>query len=201
MHIARPFNALSNDGLVQATLSGCPPMVVFENAAKLSFISFGSFNSQTICALEGHIFPSIEIVILASEFTALLDPVARQQFRSTIERLLGLGYRVVVVSPPPSNGQILRCIKLQARDALPNFSKCDFAVSEISQGEQTVFALLEHSIQGLAVTYIDLRQIICGSGTCKVFVGGDILYRDDGHLSILSANFVLDWLEANRAGY
>ena len=190
MHLARAV-AVAEGGVVQATLSGCPPIDGYTGAARKAAISCEDFNASLMQALAAKRMPQINRVILASTFAALRKPDGLEQFARTITRLQGLGYEVVLVSPTPTNDGILKCIKLQARAGQP-VGGCDYRQDEMENTD--VFDSLHALSSRIGVPLIDLREMLCDKKICHVSAGQTVFYRDNIHLANGADGLVSDFL-------
>lgn len=179
MHLARAV-AVAKGGVVQATLSGCPPILGYTGAARKAAISCEDFNTRLMQALAAKHMPQVRRVILASTFAALRKPDGQEQFAQTIAQLQGLGYEVVLVSPTPTHGRILKCIKLQARAGQP-FGACDYPRDAMENAD--IFDILHALADRMRVPLIDLRDMLCDKDICHVASGQTVYYRDNIHLA------------------
>jgi len=193
MHLGKAINASVPDGFIQATLSACPPVLGFEGAPIKTDITCEKFNELIASELVGAPNSYISTVIMSSPFEAVLDSDVRAKFIVTIRYLDSLGVRVIVVSPTPTSGDIVRCIKRVSR-GFGSYDDCNFERRNIKN--RKVFDALDMSLSGLDVKYVDLRDAICADGTCRVVSNGVILYRDDGHLSNDSAELISNFILA-----
>jgi hypothetical protein len=190
MHLARAV-AASKGGVVQATLSGCPPINGYTGAARKAAISCEDFNSRLMQALAAKQMPQIKRIILASTFAALRKPEGVEQFVQTIAQLQGLGYEVVLVSPTPTHDRILKCIKLQARADQP-FGACDYRRDEMTNAD--VFDSLHAVSDQMRVPLVDLRKMLCDKDICHVAADQTVFYRDNIHLANGADGLVTDFL-------
>lgn len=190
MHLARAV-AASKGGVVQATLSGCPPINGYTGAARKAAISCEDFNSRLMQALATKQMPQIKRIILASTFAALRKPEGVEQFVQTIAQLQGLGYEVVLVSPTPTHDRILKCIKLQARADQP-FGACDYRRDEMTNAD--VFDSLHAVSDQMRVPLVDLRKMLCDKDICHVAADQTVFYRDNIHLANGADGLVTDFL-------
>lgn len=197
MHLARAV-AATNGGVVQATLSGCPPIVGYSGAARKAAISCEDYNTALMQALAGQRMPQIKRVMLSSTFAALRKPEALAQFTQTITQLQTLGYEVVLVSPTPTHDHILQCIKLQARAGQP-VAACDYQRNKIQNAE--VFALLSGLSDRMHVPLVDLRAMLCDKDTCHVAAGDTVFYRDNIHLANGADGLVGTFLTGQLAAF
>lgn len=190
MHLARAV-AATNGGVVQATLSGCPPILGYTGAARKAAISCEDFNATLMQALAANNMPQIKRVILASTFAALRKSEELKQFAQTIAQLQGFGYEVVLVSPTPTHDRILKCIKLQARAGQP-FGACDYPRDEMENAD--IFDILDALSDQMRVPLVDLREMLCDKDICHVSAGQTVFYRDNIHLANGADGLVSEFL-------
>ncbi|MEM9422837.1 MAG: acyltransferase family protein [Pseudomonadota bacterium] len=176
----------------QQTKSACRPILDFAtNSAK-----YNQAWGEDCIALNNSVIDwvaqndSIEYVIMASPFTYTkmvlvdgkivpgTDEIMVDKIRKTIERLVALGKKPVLVGPPPRSGfDIGECWR---RNFLrSSLDACDF---EPNTSTRSAYALLEQ-LEGEAPV-LKLSDFICSeNGPCDATINGKSLYRDSGHLS------------------
>ncbi len=179
MHVGRAV-AEAGDGVVQATLSACPPIIGYTKAQRRAAISCAEFNETVFTALSDKTFPSVQRVVMASTFGMLRDEDSATLLRETLEATRDLGYEVILLSPTPTHGAILKCIKQQSRGN-GQFAACDFP--QASAANQDIFDELSTIARDAGIRFVDLRELICADAQCTVKVGDTILYRDNIHLA------------------
>jgi SGNH domain (fused to AT3 domains) len=103
------------------------------------------------------------------------------------------GFKLAIVSPPPSNGEIIKCIKLADRSN-SSFDMCRYPRDDIQERQKRVFGILSRISDEAGVPLVDLRLALCDAVYCQVTAGGTLLYRDNGHLSNGSTPFIADYL-------
>ncbi len=196
MHLGKAVNQLAEDGLLQATLSACPPIVGYDKAPRKALIDCKDFNEQLLVFLENRADISISTVVLSSTFRQLSEPEIMAQFSETLSRLRSLGYHVVVISPTPIRKDTLRCIRLADRRH-STLDRCAYPLSQITNS--SVFEALRRVTEESGVDFVDLRDLICSGGQCHVTSDGVILFRDSGHLSNGSVEIVTNFLRDTDA--
>ena len=187
MHLANAINIASSDSLIQATLSDCQPIIGLAQASIKSTIACDKYNDKVFNELLNLKKSSISTVIFSSTFGSLTNSEAIVKFTKTISSVSKLGYKVVIVSPTPTNGAILKCIKLKSR-LDKNYDSCSFSIHQTVNAN--IFTILKNISDETGVRYIDLRDFLCQDGVCKVSIDGNIMYRDDGHLSNKSKEYI-----------
>ncbi|MCC7460202.1 MAG: acyltransferase [Proteobacteria bacterium] len=192
MHIAKAVNANSEKGMIQATLSACPPIAGYRDGNRKSLRSCEEFNNDVLSYVEHQSKENVRTVVLSSTFQKFTKP-QQKKFLNTLKHLKSLGLNVYVVSPPPVHPNTLRCIKLMDRENKP-IDSCTFNVSKIRN--RNTFKTLAKICKKTGATFIDLRDLICLDGKCTPELNGTIIYRDNGHLSNMSTEIVSEFLKS-----
>lgn len=200
MHIARPMSMVSRNGLLQATLSDCPPILGYTEARFTGSVSCEAYNRRVLDELLAKADPQKVVVVLASNFGALLQDGWAQRFAETLQLVSDRGFKVAIVSPPPSNGAIIKCIKLADR-ANSSFAACRYPRRDIQNRQKQVFDILSAISTEAGVPLVDLREALCDESNCHVTAGGTLLYRDNGHLSNASAPFIAQHLSRSLSHF
>jgi hypothetical protein len=100
-----------------------------------------------------------------------------EKLAATIDEVRSHGAKVVVVSPPPSDGRnIGECLKKSILWAHAE-SFCDFKFEESNSS----YEFLKRASEVVPIYWI--HENICPGGNCGTMRDGLILYRDAGHLS------------------
>jgi hypothetical protein len=216
MHLVPGIVATTDVGVVQATRSSCGPFVdvaPFDDTD----ITIGwakeciAFNDSVIEYLEGA--SSIQTVVLASPFRHYVDGAAAPQpyrllhrrggsytvgdggvtealraMKATVARIRALGKRVVVVAPPPADGEtnIAECLERRAL-GLPVFgtahSDCSLSVLSYRRHASRVLDFLARLPEESGVGVFSFDSFLCSAESCATTRDGKFLYRDGTHLS------------------
>lgn len=201
MHLIDAFKAADQQrSLIQLTKSSCPPlsgrdedMATIINK-RLSG-DCASFIQRSIKFIEES--ESIRTVVVSSQVAAIqaklfghgLDPLKSNErvqeigdlILTTASRLMASGKSVVVVSPPPNDGELIgNCLAKAAWFAEP-LTVCDFSPEEYSLATNTSAAILKHVEKQLPVVW--LEKYICPTRECRASIDGIFIYRDGGHLT------------------
>ncbi len=190
MHLALPLAmAQSETGVVQATLSACPPIAGYKGARQnLLTSSCEQFNQATLDYLLNK--PNqIDRVYLASTFNVLIGQNGDDSIRKLghmAKKIRDSGREVVLVSPSPQGpGNVAKCLKNM--DGEHSYSNCDFSTSDLTPGYLDRLKVLQELADESGATFLDLRSIVCLAGVCRVYNQGKIMYRDAMHFSVESA--------------
>jgi len=191
MHLGEAVDIVEKNGIKQLTMSGCPPIVDYNEASRKTLVTCYDYNQSVIRYLESMQNPQDKRVYLATSTLGKSD--STELFLDTIQRLKLKGFHVVLVSPTPVNANTLHCIKYQARND-QQYSQCQFDINDIKNDQ--LFTDLSTISSQEKIDFVDLRELICVDGKCSVSKGNTILYRDNGHLSNESSAIIADFLQA-----
>lgn len=209
MHLVRGLE-YAGVSLIQASETGCGP-----NFFQVPLTKYGiewSKNcmktNQTIRSFMGDHRQQGWHVILSSPFihnmtgpifdgTKVINPsidVRREAIRQTLKEVINLGWKPVLVAPPPQTGEnIGRCVaRLMAK--LPLYSQvhstvdCSFAQS--SRTDLFALAFIEEAIKDLPVTFVRFDKYLCDVNRCSAIMDGIPIYADEGHLSVAGSRHI-----------
>lgn len=190
MHLARALDEIPGISLQQATLSACPPIIGYSEGRLTNGESCEAFNQRFSDAFLRSKIPYISTIMLSSTFKFLdTETDAPQLLENTLIRMKKLGYRVVLISPTPASASILKCIKQSARSGT-SFDACQYDIDNISKKYMRRFSILDAITARVGIQYVDLRKILCQNKKCRVSIKNQVLYRDGGHLSNGSVDFM-----------
>jgi len=209
MHLAPGLRATTSDGIMQATLGACAPILEISLYRPPSFNQKWAndcinFNQKVFEFLNTK--PSIQLVVLASPWTHIVDQSEQlvieegsysltkpsiqdlaSRIASTVVQLQTLGKKVVVVSPPPTSGfAIAKCHERKERgqwkfDVVVR-PACKLNFSDHKTHSLKVSQLMSVlTSKSIPVYFFDDK--LCDKNHCETKLGGVILYRDRGHLS------------------
>ena len=199
-------------GVVQITRSVCGPLLGVAGLAEDRGYdeewgkSCVRFNESVIDYLKEA--ESIETIVLSSTFSQFLgedrrllvrdggdnawrtergglEPAVRG-LKRTVDAVRAMGRRVVVVAPPPGNGQdSSRCLERLERDLpmLGAVSGCAITKDSYRKRRGKVLELLAALPQRAGVDVISFDSYLCDSELCRTYADGTFIYRDEGHLS------------------
>ena len=213
MHLGSALAVSTPGGLMQATRTECGPFLDIApvNGAQQT-IDWArrciTFNDSVLATLART--PSIDTVVLSS---ALAQYVPGQEagWRSavrhgsavieqpedvrtlhsalarTVRAIRALGKRVVLIAPPPSNGlDTARCLTRvgEGKPTMAPDDRCDFSRAAYLSFRRPIQQFLADVSQSDTVPIVTFDETLCGSGTCRVTIAGEPLYRDLAHFSI-----------------
>lgn len=200
MHLMQGLQA-ANPGLkiIQFTQSGCGPILDIGPVTRELSTEWAKGCIENNDHIFGYIKSqqSIRYVVLSSPFaqyvdsTALIrlrngdvvdgDRVAYGYFINTLDQLIGLGIKPVIISPTPQNGtDIGRCL-LKASLLNQTLDVCNFKLEEVYSKYNKIIEFLDRVDKNFDVRW--LIGSICEAGICRAAFGDIFIYRDSGHLS------------------
>lgn len=200
MHLMQGLQA-ANPGLkiIQFTQSGCGPILDIGPVTRELSTEWAKRCIENNDRIFSYIKSqqSIRYVVLSSPFaqyvdsTALIrlrngdvvdgDRVAYGFFINTLDQLIGLGIKPVIVSPTPQNGTDIGKCLLKASLLNQALDICNFKLEEVYSKYSKIVEFLER-----VDNYFDVRWLIgsiCDAGNCRAAFGEIFIYRDTGHLS------------------
>lgn len=201
MHLAPMLTSSPTKvSFVQHTLSSCGPFPGLATNKGTAWAVCMKFNDDVLNAIIAD--DNIKTVVVSSSFSQLLFPLYQRdgtllsgeqaisdQLASGLQRTAGRlrehGKTLVIVSPPPRNGEDLgQCLLRHATLGLPT-AQCDFAARDITATNQAVMRILDRV--GGSIPVFRLESILCPEGKCRTSFDSTWVYRDDGHLTIVGA--------------
>ncbi len=210
MHlVAGVLSQAGESGVLQATKSGCSPLLGLDYAYPRQAANWGEtcvrFNNEVLAKLADT--PSLKLVILSSAFNALpeagdtqfekeinagsssaiLTPdLAVSHLAQTAQQIRALGKRVVLVSSPPRSGfNTGSCLERQVTGKIslgPN-AGCRIAMTPTHALPPELDGVLQRLPQEAKLNVIELSDDLCGKDECKTMLNGKWIYRDGDHLS------------------
>lgn len=158
--------------IFQLTKSACPPVLTV--GLSKSCIEFNKLVIDRLDSLRN----KHEInLYLSSSFSGVQNNIAA--FFEAAKNLELLGYRVVIVGPPPVHNATQSCLYRVfyfSRD-----ERCSF--NEKNAWNYTLNKELISAAKTFKITYVDLFGVICDRSVCKTISGDRNIYRDNGHFS------------------
>lgn len=207
MHLGQALvHSPSAPEFVQFTMSACGPFSGLSALAGGRYDArFGqrciAFNDQVIDYIKEN---NIELVIASSAmrpairrlYTRSGDTLPQgslnaviDSMRETTERVEAAGARIVWVSPPPTNGENLSSCAVQAiTQGHASDEMCRITLESTRAANTAELEVLEAS--QLFVPMVFLSDLLCDAEYCSTLIGGNIVYRDEGHLSIEGARLL-----------
>jgi hypothetical protein len=167
--------------------------VAFYIKSALPMLSQSEF--QTVF---NHVLNSADIqtVLIAADWTGRLkEPSVREHFvesfDETLFALLKSGKRIyVMVDTPKFDFDPQRC-KFQR--AFTQSTLCEEPLERYVEQRENYLPLLKSAVRPYeGISVIDPSAWICGDEVCSMAIHGQLLYRDNNHLSILGSKYVAE---------
>lgn len=212
----------TNQGIVQATYSACPPFLGTApynknrtDAIRVSQLCM-QFNDNVRQYIEQT--PHIKQVILAASFwqytqnnnqmlsrtqtgKAVIGSTSLEQAQAdlgrTIQALQNAGKEVIVISPPPAVGEEnLTCMErlLSEKFVFGSNPRCEVDYGMYTRANAGVIALTNNIEQTFKIRVIRLSQAVCNEQVCQSILDGVPLYRDSAHLSYSGSEKIFEQL-------
>jgi hypothetical protein len=166
-----------------------------------------NFNDSVVAYLAAT--PSVQVVVMASTYDQYLrgrrlmvregnaaaglieqggsEDLAARALGKSIAAVRGLGKRVILVAPPPSDGiDVGRCLELKATGKAimgADYPNCAISEDHYKLYRAEVLALLERVSRDEHVPVFHLTDFLCQGGKCMTEIGEVFLYNDHIHLS------------------
>lgn len=211
MHLVPGMVATTGAGVIQATKSMCGPFMgiaPFDGTYTRYWAERClAFNQSVFDYLT--VTPSIDVVVLSSPFIHYLSSgdshrptsslvlvgnelVEREPnvtgavdaMRKTVDKLRGIGKRVVIVAPPPTSGlDIGRCLERKATGhvILGTHGDCDIPIGDYRKN--VLVSDFLRQVQVAPIPVISFDEILCSDSSCASSINGTFIYRDSGHFS------------------
>ena len=118
-----------------------------------------------------------------------------QGFRSTLQKLIAHGIRVLVVAPLPEQSfRVPHCL------ARHSAQFCSASRALVDEQRDVILRALRQSVEGLPMVHLwDPMPILCETHSCFVERAGMILYRDDKHLTYTASRWLGSYLRTSSA--
>lgn len=199
-------------GLFTYKLS-CPPLLGVPRDFSSVTTACREYNAGIVNYLELH--PEISTVILAGRWSFYIDgeykpshandpvlawlspehsrttgyePIVGSGLEQTIQTLLGMNRRVVVVSPVPEIGYDVPSANFVATRSGRDLNQIIApSVDEYLARNEKAFAMLGNLQQEYGVEVVDPWKALCVEAQCRVTIDGLPIYRDDDHLSLFGS--------------
>jgi len=201
-------------GGIIATQSACPPLLSIERPSRTSCNEF----NQAVLELIS-ITPEIETVILAARWALSTkgtryknesgSPVQLVDIESpssndlsnvklfeiglirTIEKLRGLGKKVVLVNPVPEVGYDVPSALVITNITGREINAVIAPTTEEYRERTAEVASIFHEIKERhSIEVVTPEIYLCDTSHCRVVINGVALYRDDDHLSTFGSEYI-----------
>ena len=190
MHLATPFAGVAGvSGIWQMMMSACPPFIINQPLeGKLSNDCL-EFNRDLLDALLQKDLRE-KVVILSSSNDLSVKPY-RTEVQAGVKVLQARGARLVLVSPTVKSETTHSCLKNYVRSSASG-EHCDFPFT--GSTNRSVFSNLKRFSADLGINYINLSNLNCFAGNCRVVEDSKLIYRDVDQLSIEPEILVMPFL-------
>ncbi|HEX2879245.1 MAG TPA: acyltransferase family protein, partial [Polyangiaceae bacterium] len=205
-----PFKALADRVGAELTLYGkvaCPPvqLPIYSSKQKRSYTDCRTWVTTVADEVEGSAPGTVVFLITLPAYIVetpqgeLLNAVASKQqlgagFRTTVERLMAKGLRVVSIRDTPRfEKDPARCLSVARGDA----TQCSFMRPPESQGPSWEKQVLG-DLPGIG--FIDINDHICETRFCPLVVNRIGVWRDDDHITATYARALTDPLWTQLQG-
>jgi hypothetical protein len=192
------------DGVVQATMSTCAPMLGISPVYSGELGPAWSqrciaFNDSVLAWLKSQ--PQITHVVLSSRFTYNVEQgqklhtrtgdvpqgvdVSAKALADTVQAVRALGKKVVVLAPPPlATFDVGICLEREASGrSIGGRANCQIDYEAYVKSDERVIALLRKTEAAAKVVVLWPSDLLCDKKSCKTTLDGVPLYRDKAHFS------------------
>jgi peptidoglycan/LPS O-acetylase OafA/YrhL len=195
----------------------CPPLISVSSEFSSITPSCIEYNAGVLRYLSAH--PEISTVILAGRWPfyvegsdykpAKLPPLVAADFpgekvqwtenqhivdfglRQTIQALLDMNRKIIIVSPVPEIGYDVPSANFIAMRSGRDLNEIIApSTDEYFARTQGTFAILRKVQEEYGIQVIDPWTALCVESQCRVTIGGVPLYKDDDHLSLFGSEVV-----------
>ena len=161
------------------TMSTCRPFIINQPLeGKLSSDCL-EFNRDLLDALLQKDLRD-KVVIFSSSNDLPVKPY-RAEVQAGVKVLQARGARAVLVSPTVKSETTHSCLKNYVKSSASG-EDCDFPFT--GSTNRSVFSNLRRFSADLGIDYINLSNLNCFAGTCRVVEDSKLIHRDIGHFSI-----------------
>ena len=190
MHLGGALSSIfSNAGLMQTTLSACPPVPNYQNAARKAIISCFDYNDRVKAWLSSLERPQ-DYLIVMSALIDLSQSSIKNDFIANVKNLQSRGFTVLLISSAPRYEGTENCLIRNIRQG-GDFSNCNYP-SQVTNLQY--FTNMQQLADRLHVNYVSLYDLFCGVNLCRVSKDGVLLLRDNEHLSVESKEIVASYI-------
>jgi peptidoglycan/LPS O-acetylase OafA/YrhL len=196
MHLGNPLSSIfKKAGLMQATLSSCPPVPNYLDAPRKASITCFDYNARVETWLFSLQRPQDYLIVMSSSID-LSRSTIKNDFIANVHDLQRKGFTVLLISSPPRYEDTETCLIRNIRQG-GDFGTCDY---KPTGADLQYFANMQALADGLQVNYVSLYDLFCDADRCHISHDGTLLMRDNGHLSIESKDRVSYFIAQKIAG-
>ena len=189
MHLVYGFKEIFKEySFVQLTQDSCSPFSLLE-LKKFGNSTCSSFNKNSLDTILNN--KSINLVIVSSTFTDLLEEENFNFFKKQIMILEENGIKVIIFSPTPTQKDaknIGRCLFFYSKNS--NSDKCDFFIKELHFNYNEIISRLELLANNNYISVINLSDALCNSNKCFAKLNNKLIYEDTAHLTREGSEYI-----------
>ena len=167
--------------LVKATFAGCPPIIDY---AERDNPHCKDFNDGIMSVIR---MQKPDFVLLVARWNAFRDPYyLSDRLSDTVEQIKQAGSIPIIIGETPSFAAPVPDIvfMLEERGRNPDW----FSASDSFRADEAI----EAAAKKLGAVYYSPRKDICHEGTCRIRQDGNILYRDESHLTDFGSLYLVN---------
>jgi len=192
MHLGQALSKIfSEKGLLQATLSACPPVPNYRDTDIRSITSCVDYNNKVMDYLRQIQSPSEHTVIVSAAKYLTMGKL-KKNFSNGIAELKSLGFQIVYISTTPHFPDVGQCIISTIRNKR-SFDQCQYDVEQIRN--LVYFTVTKELADELGVLYVDLLPFFCNEGKCVIEKDGLLLLRDDSHIAVEATPLLINYIQ------
>ena len=173
--------------IMQRTRGSCPPILGFITK---SDPNCAAFNEAVVSAIETN--PDLKTIIISGFWAsgAYNSPAGNRELDATVDKLLALGRRVVVIGPiPPQKFDVPRRL---AHMALREEDGGNVGVARHEFEQQTAwFENHYNRWREAGVVIVEPSKTFCDVSLCAASLHGQPLYFDSHHVSLAGARMIV----------
>jgi peptidoglycan/LPS O-acetylase OafA/YrhL len=181
--VTQASSTLGMQGLI-ATQSACSAAQAKRDNPPPSQLSCDRFNLEVLQMLEHT--PSLHIVVLG-RFWGPSDVGNVSANVGMVQKLVGLGKKVILVGPLPYPGFNVpyewSTRQIKAGHGIESITLPRASQNSVAEMNDGLATALRPSVQDRNAVYIDVFQQFCDAASCRLIEEGISNFRDDSHLS------------------
>ena len=194
MHLVYGFREIFKDySFVQLTQDSCSPFSLLE-LKKFGNNSCSSFNKNSMNTILNN--KSINLVIVSSSFSDLLEEENFNFFKQQIMILEKNDIRVIIFGPTPTpsySKNIGRCLFFSSKYG--NLEKCDFFAKDIHSDYKKTINKLKLLTNNNSISLINLSDVICDLNKCYTSLNKKLIYEDTIHLTREGSEYIFNFFK------
>jgi len=171
----------------ELTASGCPPSLGFTYPNRPECPAYNAKIVKRLASLPP------KTIVIAANSVAWTDEYEKEYLsglRATLHALTAAGHRVILMGQVPPHPNQLPVPATLARKAMLGQKPGDYLFHPDMQKLQDIDAKLQSIAASENARFASISSILCDDGRCKADIDGQVLYFDDGHLTVSGARLV-----------